>query len=256
MLIDSHCHLNFDELYNGLDYYMNLMLESNVRYALCVGTRPDVIDRILEICQKYNNIFASIGVHPDENIIIDEKFFIKYLVNSKVIAIGETGLDYYRISKKEDNNLQIDKFFTHINVAKENNLPLIIHTRNSINETINVLKNYGDSIKAVMHCFTESIEYARQCLDFGYYISISGIVTFKNAGYVKDLATYVPLDRLLIETDAPFLAPVPFRGKINHPALLSYTAECIANLRNISMEEIQENTSRNFFTLFNKAKVV
>lgn len=254
MLIDSHCHLNFDELYNNLDYYTTLMVNNNVKYALCVGTRPDGINKILEICQNYSNIFASIGIHPDEDIKIEEDFLIKYLSNPKVIAIGETGLDYYRVSKDSDNNAQVDKFLTHINVAKMYDLPLIIHTRNSINETLDILKSFGNSVKAVMHCFTEDIKYAKQCLDLGYYISISGIVTFKNAGFVKDLAQYVPIDRLLIETDAPFLAPVPFRGKTNHPALLLHTAKCVADLRNISLEVIEENTSNNFFNLFNKAK--
>ncbi len=257
MFIDSHCHLNFSELQENIETYLLQMQENQVDYALCIGTRPDNLEAVVKIATQYPHIFATVGVHPDErceDFDINRTLLEKYLSNPKVVGIGETGLDYYRVIN-EDMSWQHDRFRLHIDVALSAGLPLVIHTRSSIDDTIQILKdNNADKCGAVMHCFTESIENAKKCLDLGFYISISGIVTFKNATAIQDLAKFVPMDRLLIETDSPFLAPVPFRGKTNHPALVKYTAQYIADLKEISLEALGYQTSNNFFTLFNKAK--
>jgi len=255
MLVDSHCHLNFDELYNDLDSYLAQMKDHGVTHALCVGTRPDNLDRIVGIANKYNNIFASVGIHPDEKLEgfdLTPDFLLKYVSNPKVIALGETGLDYYRTEPGADMKWQHDRFILHIDLSNQTDLPLIIHTRSSIDDTLAIMKSHKAK-QAVMHCFTENIENAKKCLDMGYYISISGIVTFKNAQTIKDVAKYVPIDRLLVETDSPFLAPVPFRGTQNNPALVSYVAQYVADLREISVEELAIATTNNFFNLFKKA---
>ena len=262
MLVDSHCHLNFDELYNNLDSYLEQMKANNVTHALCVGTRPDNLERIIGIANKYDNVFASVGIHPDEllpNFDLSQEFLLKYVTNSKVIAIGETGLDYYRTDDlppdKKDMKWQHERFILHIEVAKKSNLPLIIHTRESIADTLLLMKEHNAiEAGAVMHCFTENLDNAKRCLDMGFYISMSGIVTFKNAATIQEVAKYVPLDRLLVETDAPFLAPTPFRGKVNHPALVMHTAKYVADLKGISFETLASATTNNFFTLFHKAK--
>lgn len=256
MLVDSHCHLNFEQLYSNLDHFLSEMKENSVDYALCVGTRPDNLELIVEIAKKYSNIFASVGIHPDEKILecnLTEDLLLNYTKNPKVIAIGETGLDYYNCHDA-DMSWQHDRFILHIEAAKKAKLPLIIHTRESIKDTLGIMKKYDAmSVGAVMHCFTENLENAKKCLDLGFYISISGIVTFKNASIVQEVAKYVPLDMLLIETDSPFLAPVPFRGKLNNPALVKYTAQYIADLKGISIKSLGEATSENFFKLFKKA---
>ncbi|MBP9743169.1 MAG: TatD family hydrolase [Burkholderiales bacterium] len=257
MLIDSHCHLNFSELYDNLDECLSQMQQSGVDYALCVGTRPDNLERIVQLANDHSNLFASVGIHPDErldNFVLTQEFLLKYTTNAKVIAIGETGLDYFRI-KDEDMTWQRERFILHIETAKEVDLPLIIHTRESIVDTLAIMREY-DAMKpgAVMHCFTENLENAKKCLDLGFYISISGIVTFKNALIVQEVAKYIPLDMLLIETDAPFLAPAPFRGKTNHPALIKHTAQYIADIKGIGIETLAHATSDNFFNLFKKAR--
>ncbi|MCX8514987.1 MAG: hypothetical protein RL017_164 [Pseudomonadota bacterium] len=256
MFIDSHCHLNFPELATNIEYYLNEMQNNKVSHALCVGTRLDNLDTIVALASKYSHIFASVGIHPDEkmeNVNLSADDLLKYTNNPKVIAIGETGLDYYR-TQGEDMSWQQQRFMLHIEVAKTVKLPLIIHTREAIDDTIDMLQaNNAMSCGAVMHCFTENLHQAKRCLDLGFYISISGIVTFKNATTVQEMAQYVPLDRLLIETDAPFLAPVPFRGKTNHPALVKHTAQYLADLKNISIDSIAQATSDNFFKLFKRA---
>jgi TatD DNase family protein len=257
MLVDSHCHLNFDELYNNLDDYLKRMQDNRVDYALCIGTRLDNLSRVVDIATTVPNLFATVGVHPDEdscNGEVTKDDLNKFLANPKVVGIGETGLDYYR----EDNpqrSIQQNRFRTHIEVATTANLPLIIHTRNAFDDTISILKEYAlTNNQVVMHCFTESVAEAKICIDLGFYISISGIVTFKSATQVAEMAKYVPLDRLLVETDAPFLAPVPFRGKLNHPALVLHTAEFLANLKGVPFTALAEATTDNFFRLFSKAK--
>lgn len=259
MLVDSHCHLNFDELYNNLDHHLQQMQSAKVSYALCVGTRADNLARVIDIAQKYINIFAAVGIHPDEmleDFILTHEFLLQYVNQPKVIAIGETGLDYHCIddSANKDMKWQHERFILHIEVAKQAHLPLIIHTRESIDDTLAIMAEHNAiTVGAVMHCFTENLANARRCLDMGFYISMSGIVTFKNAISVQEVARYIPMDRLLIETDAPFLAPVPFRGKLNHPALVAHTAQFVADLKNISLETLAKHTTDNFFTLFSKA---
>ena len=295
MLVDSHCHLNFSELQNNLTEYLNKMQQNDVMVALCVSTTPNNIPQVIELADKHSNLFASAGVHPDEILDIDatkaltREFLLEFTKNPKVIAIGETGLDYYHDnhdgnSANSNNNgssdndtkttnhvetteqttehivnaswsWQHERFILHIDVAKIANLPLIIHTRQSVVDTLHIMREHDAmSVGGVMHCFTESLEYAKQFLDLGFYISISGIVTFKNAKTVQEVVKYVPLDRLLVETDAPFLAPVPYRGKLNHPALVKHTAEYIADLKHISLDTLSNATTDNFFRLFKKAK--
>lgn len=257
MLIDSHCHLNYKEICDNLEFYLQEMEKSQVSHALCVGTRPDNLDIVVNIASRYPNLFASVGIHPDEkldNFKLTHEFFLKYLSNPKVIAIGETGLDYYH-TEYDNRAYQHERFILHIEAARHNKLPLIIHTRESIADTLQIMREYNASeVGAVMHCFNENVEWAKKCLDLGFYISISGIVTFKNAKSTQEMAKYVPLDKLLIETDTPFLAPTPFRGKTNHPALVRYTAEYLSSLRGISLETLAMNTTNNFFSLFSKAK--
>ena len=259
MFVDSHCHLNFSELFDNIDEYLGLMQQNQVDYALCVGTRPDNLERIISLATKYDNLFASVGIHPDERLEdfnLNHDFLEKYLSHPKVIAIGETGLDFYRV-QDEDISWQYGRFTLHIEVAKKADLPLIIHTRESISDTLDIMReNDAMSPGAVMHCFTENLENAKKCLDLGFYISISGIVTFKNANIIQAVAKYVPLDMLLIETDAPFLAPVPFRGKTNHPALVKHTAQYIADLKSVSLEVLANATKDNFFKLFKKAQKI
>lgn len=258
MLIDSHCHLNFKELSANLPGYLDAMAKNKVDFALCVATRPDNIDEVVNIARNHDNLFAAVGIHPDEKLAdfsLDKDYLLKFTTEPKVIAIGETGLDYYR-NKDQELNWQHERFRIHIQAAKAAKLPLVVHTREAVADTVHMLSENG-GIKecgAVIHCFTEDIKAAREFLDLGCYISLSGIVTFKNAAQVHEAAKYVPLDRLLVETDAPFLAPVPYRGKINHPALVLHTAQYIADLRHISLAELAKATTENFFNLFQKAQ--
>lgn len=259
MLIDSHCHLSFPELNNNLPLYLELMAGNSICYALCVATHPDNIEQVVNIAASHHNLFATVGIHPDEkleNFNLTKDYLLSYINHGKVVAIGETGLDYYW-NKDQDMSWQHERFNIHIDVARTVNLPLVVHTRESAYDTWSMLKD-GDisECRGVIHCFTESIDWARKFLDLGCYISLSGIVTFKNAKEIQDVAKFVPLDRLLIETDAPYLAPVPFRGKLNHPALVKHTAQFIADLRQTSLTEIAQATTDNFFALFTKAKMV
>lgn len=253
MLVDSHCHLNFPELKNNLDDYIQQMKANKVSHALVISTRHDNIDEVVDIANQYDNLFASVGIHPDEKIddfVLTEDFLLENASKNKVIAIGETGLDYYW-NKDADMSWQHNRFDIHISVAKKTSKPLVVHTRESVADTYSMMNTRKvDDCGAVMHCFTETIEYARKFLDIGCYISLSGIVTFKNAKQVQELAKFVPLDRLLVETDAPYLAPVPFRGQTNHPALVLHTAKFIAELRGCDFEELAAATTQNFFKLF------
>lgn len=256
MLVDSHCHLNFDELFLNLDDHLLAMKSNQVKYALCIGTRLDNLEKVVSIANNNANIFATVGVHPDEVLPeFDKNDIEKFLLEPKVIGIGETGLDYYHDNGKNKVEQQ-KRFQIHIELALKYKLPLVIHTRESFADTYDILKsNYSNSLSGVMHCFTETVDNARKALDLGFYISLSGIVTFKNATNVIELAKFVPLDRLLIETDSPFLAPMPFRGKLNHPALVYYVAEKIAELRTDNFDNIANVTTTNFFKLFTKAKM-
>jgi len=255
MLVDSHCHLDFPDLANRLPELLQRMRDNGVGHAVCIGVNLEELPKVLALAEAHNNLFASVGVHPEYTDVDepDEERLIGLASHPKIIAIGETGLDYYW--QKDQPEWQRDRFRTHIRAAKRAGKPLVIHTRESAADTLRLLREEGaETVGGVMHCFTESWEVARQALELGFYISLSGIVTFKNALQVKEVAKKVPLDRLLVETDAPYLAPMPYRGKTNEPAYVRYVADEIAKLREVSVEAIVQATTDNFFTLFKSAK--
>lgn len=250
-LIDSHCHLNFDGLANRLPEVLDNMAAHHVQQALAISVSPQSFQAILAIAEAHPSIYATVGIHPDDPNT--EEFSVAELIahaaHPKVVGIGETGLDYYWC--KGDMTWQHQRFIRHIEAANHTQLPLIVHTRDAADDTMRLLKEHQAN-SGVIHCFTEDVRVAKMALDLGFYISFSGIVTFKNAPLIQEAAQYVPLDRLLVETDAPFLAPVPKRGKPNEPAYVRYTAEFIAKLRGESLENIAHATTENFYTLFQK----
>jgi len=255
MYVDSHCHLNFPELRKNLPEILTNMQDNQVTHALCVSVEMDKFPEINELAENHDNLFASIGVHPDYEDIVEPT--VDELVNigskDKVVAIGETGLDYFRL--KGDLEWQRSRFRTHIRAANEANLPLIIHTREAREDTIQILKEeLMPGTRGVLHCFTETYEMAMQAIELDFFISFSGIVTFKNAKDLKETATKIPLERMLIETDSPYLAPVPFRGKTNDPSKVIHVAEEISRLKDISVEDVAKMTTSNFFDLFSKCK--
>lgn len=251
MFIDSHCHLNFPGLSEQLDQLLSNMRDNQVSHALCVSVELASFPEVLALAEAHDNLYASVGVHPDYEL--DEEptqaELVRLAQHPKVIAIGETGLDYYRLTG--DLEWQRDRFRTHIRAARESGKPLIIHTRSAADDTLRIMQeeNAGE-IGGVMHCFTESLEVANAAIALGFCISFSGILTFKNATSIKEVAQYIPLDKILIETDSPYLAPTPHRGKTNQPAFVKHVAEEIARLRNISMDEVGAATSQNFNRLF------
>lgn len=251
MFVDSHCHLDFPDLVNNLDALLQKMEENQVTHALCVSVNLTDFPRVLALAEAHDNLFASVGVHPDyENQQEPTADQLAHLADHpKVIAIGETGLDYYRLTG--DLEWQRERFRQHVRAARKCNKPLIIHTRSAAEDTLRIMREEGaDQIGGVMHCFTESWEVAQQAIEMNFYISFSGIVTFKNAAALKDVARKTPLDRILIETDSPYLAPVPYRGKLNQPAFVKHVAEEIARLRTKDLDEIAAATTANFFKLF------
>ncbi len=255
MFIDSHCHLDFDDFSSNLEEILLNMKNSQVNQALCISVDIPGFTNVLSLASKYDHLYASVGVHPDYEDTLEptQEWLVEQAKNPKVIAIGETGLDYYRMADRqyEDMEWQRERFRTHIEAAKTSKKPLIIHTRNASVDTINILKTtQADQVGGVMHCFTESKEVARLAMDLGFYISFSGIVTFKNALEIKETCKYVPLDRMLIETDSPYLAPVPHRGKVNQPAWVSHVAQYIAQLKGVTTSEIGHTTTQNFYKLF------
>lgn len=253
MLIDSHCHLDQLDLAsheNNLDHAIKAATTQGVTHFLCVCIDMKNVHDVISIAERYDQIDASVGVHPNE---VTENPSAKTLIDlaqhPKVVAIGETGLDYFRL--KENHEFQQERFVTHIEVAKTLKKPLIIHTRDAKADTISLMQEHNaETIGGVMHCFTEDWTMAKQALDLGFYISISGIVTFKNAEQIREVASKVPLERLLIETDSPYLAPVPKRGKPNEPAYVRYVAEFLADLRGISLDDLAKATTDNYFRLF------
>ena len=254
MLVDSHCHLNFPELLANLPAIKEAMKANEVGHALCISvTLPD-FPQVLALAESNANFFASVGVHPDyENI---EEPTVAGLVlladHEKVVAIGETGLDYFRLTG--DLEWQRTRFRAHIQAAIQCGKPLVIHTRNAAADTLRIMREENaQKVGGVMHCFTESLEVALEAIELGFYISFSGIVTFKNAVAIKEVARQVPLSRMLIETDSPYLAPIPYRGKTNQPSYVKHVAEEIAKLRGISFEEVATATTENFFQLFKHA---
>jgi TatD DNase family protein len=254
MLVDSHCHLNFPELAENLPLIKNAMQENQVGHALCISvTLPD-FPQVLALAETNENFYATVGVHPDYEDITEPTVgeLIRLANHPKVIGIGETGLDYFRLTG--DLEWQRMRFRTHIRAAIACNKPLIIHTRNAAADTIRIMREEGaQQVGGVMHCFTETLDVAMEAIELGFYISFSGIVTFKNATLIKEVAKQVPLNRILVETDSPYLAPIPFRGKTNQPSYVKYVAEEIAKLREISFDELAAATTQNFFNLFRHA---
>ena len=254
MLVDSHCHLDFPEFNGRMEHIRGEMAGQGVTHALCVSVSLTEWENVYRLAQTYDNFYASVGVHPDQVAqgTLTEADLVQRARKPKVVAIGETGLDYYR--QTGDTGWQRERFRIHIRAARETALPLIIHTRDAAADTLALMREEGaEKVGGVMHCFTESLEVAEAAIAMNFYISFSGIVTFRNATALKEVACRVPMHRLLVETDAPYLAPVPFRGKTNHPALVRYVAEEIGRLRGIAFEEVAAATTRNFFALFKQA---
>lgn len=255
MLVDSHCHINFPELADKLDSMLALMRENQVTHALCVSVTLEDFPQVLGLAERYAHIYASVGVHPDypDVPVVTEKELVGLAAHPKVIAIGETGLDYYRI--KGELEWQRERFRTHIRAARGCGKPLIIHMRDAGPDTLRILREEGArDVGGVMHCFTGTWDEAQAAMDLGFCISFSGIVTFKNAVALKEVARQVPLERMLIETDSPYLAPVPHRGKTNEPGLVKHVAEEIARLKAVPFDRVAEATTHNFFELFRGAR--
>ncbi len=256
MFIDSHCHLDFPEFQARLPEVLANMKAAKVEHALCVSVDIPDFPNVLKLAQEHAHLYASVGVHPDYEDTPEPSF--EFLVETaskhpKIVAIGETGLDYFRMGDRSYESLewQRERFRTHIRAAKAVKKPLIVHTRSASEDTIRILKEEGaDQIGGVMHCFTESYEVAKAAMDLGFYISFSGIVTFKSAKDLQETCKRVPLDRMLIETDSPYLAPIPYRGKTNEPAWVSKVGEYIATLKGIPLDELGTLTSENFFKCF------
>ncbi|OFZ69371.1 MAG: DNAase [Betaproteobacteria bacterium RBG_16_58_11] len=251
MFIDSHCHLDFPELAENLPHILANMAANQVTHALCVSVDLPDFPKVRALAEAHSNLFASVGVHPDYQDTPEPTVaeLVKLADHPRIVAIGETGLDYFRL--KGDLEWQRERFRTHIRAARETGKPLIIHTREAAADTLRIMQEEdAGEAGGVMHCFTESWEVAAQAMELGFYISFSGIVTFKKALALKEVAKRIPLERMLIETDSPYLAPAPFRGKTNEPAWVKHVAEEIARLREIPVEEIGKTTSINYFKLF------
>lgn len=251
MFVDSHCHLDFPELAAQTEEVLARMAANGVTHALCVGVNLPDFPRVKTLAETHPNLFASVGVHPDYTDTPEPSVaeLVALANHPRVVAIGETGLDYFRL--KGDLEWQRERFRTHIRAAREAGKPLIIHSREAAADTLRLLREEkADEVGGVMHCFTESWEVAEAAMELGFYISFSGIVTFKNAEALREVARRVPLERMLIETDSPYLAPVPLRGKTNEPAYVRHVAEEIARVKGIDVAEVGRATSGNFFKLF------
>lgn len=260
MFTDSHCHLSFPELKARLPEIRQAMSDARVDRALCICTTLEEFGDVHKLATTYDNFWSSVGVHPDNEGVTepDVAGLVRLSTLPKVVGIGETGLDYYRLGERTiaDMEWQRERFRVHIRAARQVGKPLIIHTRSASDDTIAILKEEGEGADApgraggVFHCFTETEAVARAALDLGFYISFSGILTFKTAADIREVARFVPMDRILIETDSPYLAPVPYRGKTNNPSYVPYVAKLIAELKQQSVETIADATSQNFERLF------
>lgn len=259
MFTDSHCHLTFPELVSSLEDIRLAMVAAQVDRALCICTTLEEFAEVHGLALRYDNFWSTVGVHPDNEDVAEPTLddLLQRGALPRVVAVGETGLDYYRLGTRTpaDMEWQRERFRTHIRAARQLGKPLVIHTRSASDDTLAILREEGEdgsagSAGGVFHCFTESREVAKAALEMGFYISFSGILTFKTAQDIRDVAAWVPMDRLLIETDSPYLAPVPFRGKTNNPSYVPYVAQQLAQLRGCSVESIGDTTSRNFEQLF------
>jgi TatD DNase family protein len=251
MFVDSHCHLDFPELVADLASLLDAMRDAGVTHALCISVDLAAWPGVHALALAHDNLYATAGVHPDyadtEEPTVGR--LVELASRPKVVGIGETGLDYYR--REVDLGWQRERFRVHVRAARATGKPLVIHTRSAADDTLAVMREEGaGEAGGVMHCFTESWDVAKAALDLGFHISFSGIVSFRNAVELQDVARRVPLERMLIETDSPYLAPVPHRGKRNHPALVVHVAEAIARLRGVAVETVARATSDNFFRLF------
>ncbi len=255
-MIDSHCHLNFKKLSENFENIINNSKKNNITSILSINTKPEDFQDHLNLIKNYNSIYLSYGLHPSDVQSMNQielQNFDHYCNNEKVIGIGETGIDLHHNDQFLKEQTQV--FETHIEASIKHSLPIIIHQRNSEKEIVDILKNYkSNNLKLIFHCFTGSNDLLNFCLENNYYISISGIITFKNASNLRDIIKDAPLDSILIETDSPFLAPEPMRGKVNEPSYVKYTAEYLAKFYKLSFEEFEKITDNNFFNLFTKAK--
>jgi len=255
MFVDSHCHINFSDLSGKLPEVFDLMAANQVSHALCISVELEKFPEIRALAEAHPNVYASVGVHPDHEDCTEPT--VEQLValadHPKVVAIGETGLDYFRLGG--DLEWQRERFRTHIRAARACHKPLVIHTRAAADDTLRIMREeQASEAGGVMHCFTESLEVAEAAIGQGFYISFSGIVTFKNAVALREVAAAIPLDRMLIETDSPYLAPAPHRGQTNQPGYVKHVAEEIARVRGITAEAVGEITTQNFFRLFKSAR--
>ena len=255
MIIDSHCHLDYSNLYDQLDDVVKRAEHNQVKYLLTICTTLESFKRIKLIVEKYKNIYGTFGIHPHESkkyINIDSKFIFdlksKY---KKIIGIGETGLDFYY--NHSDKKIQKKSFVEHIRAAVDLNIPVIVHSRNAEMDTYEILKSErkNSNLKILVHCFTGSKDFAKKLIDINCYISVSGIITFKNTAEFTDTVSFIPLENLLVETDSPYLAPVPYRGKSNEPAYIVHTVEKLSQIKDVSRESVMTNTTNNFIKLFN-----
>lgn len=263
MFTDSHCHLTFDELASQLPQIREAMAQARVDRALCICTTLEEFPAVQALAAQYDNFWATVGVHPDNEGVTEPSLqdLVERSRLPKVVGIGETGLDYYQMEERKggrgiaDMEWQRERFRTHIRAARQVRKPLVIHTRSASDDTIAILKEEGEDgagnlAGGVFHCFTETAEVARAALDLGYYISFSGILTFKKAQDLRDVAAFVPMDRMLIETDSPYLAPVPYRGKTNNPSYVPFVAQQVADIVKLPLETVAQATSANFERLF------
>jgi TatD DNase family protein len=255
MYIDSHCHINFPELASQMPALLQRMSDNGVTHALCVSVDLPDFPQVLALAEQYPHIYASVGVHPDYEDTEEPSAeqLVQLSQHPKIIAIGETGLDYFRL--KGDLEWQRERFRQHIRASRISGKPLIIHTRAASEDTIRIMREEGagtdqGGVAGVMHCFTESLEVAQAAIEMGFYISFSGILTFKSAKDLQAVAKALPIERILIETDSPYLAPMPHRGKMNEPAFVRHVGEYLADLKGLPLSQVQQVTSNNFFELF------
>jgi TatD DNase family protein len=252
MLVDSHCHLDFDEFRDRIPEVLAEMARAGVSHALCISVTLTDFPRVKALAEAHDNLYATVGVHPDypDEGPVEVADLVKRADHPRILAIGETGLDYYRLHGNLD--WQRDRFRNHIRAARECGKPLVVHTRSAAEDTLSIMREEraGD-VGGVMHCFTETLEVARAAVDLGFLISFSGIVTFRNAAALRETARALPIERILVETDSPYLAPVPHRGKPNQPAFVRFVADEIARVRGLDLAAVARATTRNFATLFN-----